>query len=86
MKAESVLRGLAYAAAFMVPGLALCVPSGYSYGAALLLLAALASAPAWWRRPAPRTAWWLTAAPGFVVVLVVLSADRISKAIGRTDS
>lgn len=30
-------------------------------------------------------AWWLTAAPGIVVVLVVLSADRISKAIGRTD-
>jgi len=30
-------------------------------------------------------AWWLTAAPGFVVVLVVLSADRISKAIGRTE-
>jgi peptide/nickel transport system permease protein len=29
-------------------------------------------------------AWWLTAAPGFVVVLVVLSADRISKAIQRT--
>lgn len=30
-------------------------------------------------------AWWLTAAPGIVVVLVVLSADRISKSIGRTD-
>jgi peptide/nickel transport system permease protein len=30
-------------------------------------------------------AWWLTAAPGIVVVLVVLSADRISKAIGRTE-
>ena len=30
-------------------------------------------------------AWWLTAAPGIVVVLVVLSADRISKALGRTD-
>lgn len=29
-------------------------------------------------------AWWLTAAPGIVVVLVVLSADRISKALGRT--
>ncbi len=29
-------------------------------------------------------AWWLTAAPGFVVVLVVLAADRISKAIGKT--
>lgn len=30
-------------------------------------------------------AWWLTAAPGILVVLVVLSADRISKSIGRTD-
>ena len=30
-------------------------------------------------------AWWLTAAPGLVVVLVVLSADRISKSIGRTE-
>jgi len=29
-------------------------------------------------------AWWLTAAPGLVVVLVVLAADRISKSIGRT--
>jgi peptide/nickel transport system permease protein len=29
-------------------------------------------------------AWWLTTAPGIVVVLVVLSADRISKSIGRT--
>jgi peptide/nickel transport system permease protein len=27
-------------------------------------------------------AWWLTAAPGIIVVLVVLSADRISKSIG----
>jgi peptide/nickel transport system permease protein len=27
-------------------------------------------------------AWWLTAAPGVVVVLVVLSAERISRAIG----
>jgi peptide/nickel transport system permease protein len=29
-------------------------------------------------------AWWLTAAPGIVVVFVVLSADRISKAIQKT--
>ena len=29
-------------------------------------------------------AWWLTAAPGVVVVLVVLSADRISKSIQKT--
>jgi peptide/nickel transport system permease protein len=30
------------------------------------------------------TAWWLTTAPGFVVVAVVLSANRISQSIGRT--
>lgn len=30
------------------------------------------------------TAWWLTAAPGLVVVVVVLAANRISKSIRRT--
>lgn len=30
------------------------------------------------------TAWWLTAAPGFVVVATVLSANRISQSLGRT--
>lgn len=30
------------------------------------------------------TAWWLTAAPGLIVVAVVLSANRISQSIGRT--
>ena len=29
------------------------------------------------------TAWWLTTAPGLVVVLVVLSANRISQALGK---
>ncbi|RZJ11249.1 MAG: O-antigen ligase family protein [Acidovorax sp.] len=58
--------------AFMVPGLALWLPSGYSYGAALLLLAALASAPVWWRRPAPRAAWWLTAAVSCMAALWLL--------------
>lgn len=29
------------------------------------------------------TAWWLTTLPGLVVVLVVLSANRISQSIGR---
>ena len=56
----------------MVPGLALCLPSGYSYGAALLLLAALASAPVWWRRPAPRAAWWLAAAFSCMAALWLL--------------
>ena len=31
------------------------------------------------------TAWWLTAAPGIVVVLVVLSVNRVSQAIGRIE-
>lgn len=31
-------------------------------------------------------AWWLTAAPGFVVVLVVLATDRISKSIHGSES
>lgn len=29
------------------------------------------------------TAWWLTTAPGLVVVLVVLSANRISQSLGK---
>ena len=60
MKAESVLRGLASAAAFIVPGLALWLPSGYSYGAALLLFAALVGAPWWWRAcQVSRQSLWL---------------------------
>ncbi|GAB1385215.1 hypothetical protein MASR1M59_03630 [Melaminivora sp.] len=47
--------------AFMVPGLSLTLPSGYSYGALLLLLAALASAPRWLRQPLPRAGWALVA-------------------------
>lgn len=30
------------------------------------------------------TAWWLTTAPGVVVVLVVLAANRVSQSFGRT--
>jgi peptide/nickel transport system permease protein len=29
------------------------------------------------------TAWWLTTLPGLVVLVVVLSANRISQSIGR---
>ncbi|AVO49204.1 polymerase [Melaminivora suipulveris] len=39
--------------AVLVPGLALTLPSGYSYGAVLLLVAALCTAPRWFRRPLP---------------------------------
>ena len=45
----------------MVPGLALWLPSGYSWGAALLFLATVASAPVWLRRPVERPSWWLLA-------------------------
>jgi len=38
-------------AAFLIPGVALWLPSGYSWGAALLLLCALIGAPGWWGRP-----------------------------------
>ena len=30
------------------------------------------------------TSWWLTVLPGLVVVVVVLAANRISHALGRT--
>ncbi len=44
-------------AAFLLPALALWVPSGYSYAAVLLLLGALGTAPQWLRRrPDPATA------------------------------
>ena len=52
---------LSSAGAFMVPGLALWLPSGYSWGAALLFLAAVASAPVWLRQPVARSSWWLLA-------------------------
>ena len=47
-------------AACAVPALTLCLPTGYSYGAAALLLLALALAPQWWRQPlADRRVVWL---------------------------
>lgn len=59
MNVRRRLERCASAGAFMVPGLALWLPSGYSYGAVVLLLAALASMPLWRRQPVPRAAWWL---------------------------
>lgn len=47
-------------AAWAVPALSLCVPTGYSYGAAALLVMALALAPQWWGQPlANRWVVWL---------------------------
>ncbi|MCW8166308.1 O-antigen ligase family protein [Verminephrobacter aporrectodeae subsp. tuberculatae] len=62
MRAHRWFGRCANCGACMLPGLALWLPSGYSFGAALLLLAALVSVPVWCRRRAPRAACWLAAA------------------------
>lgn len=46
-------------AAFLVPGLALWLPSGYSWGATWLLMCALVGVRCWWRRPLDRSSWRL---------------------------
>ncbi len=88
MQEHRWFRRCANLGAFMVPGLALWLPSGYSHGAVLLLLAALFSAKTWWRRPAPRAAWWLVFAFAGMAALWMLdvgshrgwgSMDRPSK-------
>jgi O-antigen ligase len=45
--------------AFLVPGLALCIPSGYSYGAVLLLLGAAMSFRGWRKLSFSQETWWL---------------------------
>ena len=45
-------------AAFLVPALALWLPSGYGWGTALLIVGALLGAPYWLRWPTtPATRW-----------------------------
>ena len=57
------LPRLVNGATFLFFALSLAVKSGYSYGAALLLLTALASLPLWWRdRPRDAALRWLAAA------------------------
>ena len=60
-KADEIFVRLSGAAAFMVPGMALWVRSGYSWGAVVLLLCSLATAWVWLRRPPGRDAWLLLA-------------------------
>lgn len=68
---------LASAAALAVPGLALVLPSGYSYGAALLLLATLGFAPRWWGRPVrDARLWWLVAAFALMALTWQIDAWR----------
>lgn len=58
IKADEIPHGVTSLAAFLLAALAIWVPSGYSYGAGLLLLGALCFAPRWLRqRPEPATLW-----------------------------
>lgn len=67
---------LASLAAFLLPALALWVPSGYSYGAVLLLLGALCLAPRWLRqRPEPQTLWLAVLFTGMGCMWFLLSLD-----------
>lgn len=62
-------------AAFLVPGVALSVPSGYSVGAAVLALAALVFVRQWWGQPWDRRALLLGSLIAVMGVLWSLSFD-----------
>lgn len=59
----------------MVPGMALWVRSGYSWGAAVLLACSLVTAGVWLRRPPGRDAWWLFASVLAMGVVWALDFD-----------
>jgi O-antigen ligase len=62
--------------AFLLPALALCLPSGYAYGASLLVLFAVAASPAWLRCPAmPSGTGWLVFAIVAMGCVWVLGSD-----------
>ena len=65
-------------AAFLVPALALWLPSGYAWGTALLFTGALLGTPYWWRRPVALETRWLAAAI-LLMALVWLHGSDWSK-------
>lgn len=71
-------------AAFAVPGLALWLPSGYSYGAVLLLLGALLTLHRWPRQPRDAFTWWFAASMLAMGVLWAAQADP-AEHFGRAD-
>ena len=66
--------------AFLVPALALWLPSGYAWGCALLFIGALLGAPYWLRWPLARDTRWLAGAV-LVMALVWLHGSDWSKGI-----
>ncbi|MFD1712616.1 O-antigen ligase family protein [Ottowia sp. GY511] len=67
-------------AAFLVPALALWLPSGYAWGIGLLFVGALAGAPYWWRWPVRPETRWLAGAI-VVMALVWLHGSDWSKGV-----
>ena len=57
----------------MVPGLALWLPSGYSWGAAWLLVLSCLAWRHWWGKPTTQSTWWLCGA--IVCMAGLLSLD-----------
>lgn len=77
---------LSSVAAFAVPGLALWLPSGYSYGAVLLLIGALCTLNRWPRRmpQADAFTWWFAASLLCMAVVWAAQADP-AEHLGRAD-
>jgi len=78
--------GAATAAAFLLPGVGLWIPSGYSIGAVVLLIAALVSVPFWVRRMRPLGAMgWLAASVTAMGLLWWVDAEAAYFGMGAYD-
>ncbi|WP_273361325.1 O-antigen ligase family protein [Simplicispira suum] len=75
---------LSSVAAFAVPGLALWLPSGYSYGAVLLLLGTLLTLNRWPRQRHEAFTWWFAASMLAMAVVWAAQADP-AEHFGRAD-
>lgn len=75
LSAETHIR-VTSLSAFLIPALTLWLPSGYAYGTALLLLAALLAAPSWVRQTlSPPAARWLVLAFGLMALVWLYGSD-----------
>ncbi len=81
---EAWPQKLSSAAAFAVPGLALWLPSGYSYGAVLLLIGALGTLHRWPRTRPDALTWWFAASILCMAVVWAAQADP-AEHFGRAD-
>ncbi|WP_238946364.1 O-antigen ligase family protein [Vandammella animalimorsus] len=75
---------LSSASALLIPALALWLPSGYSWGAALLLLGALCSLRHWPRMPVDASTRWLAAAMMLMGLVWIFLSDP-AEGLGRWD-